>query len=189
MPDIPVAGGGGSGACDPDMEAPLARLEEDSRDVKAALRRLEPMVERLARLEPMVERLVTLFEATLPHLATKVEVANLRMEMQQGFNAQRAETNERFSSLHVEMNERFNGMQLEMKERFGEARLEIARTESNLYNEISNGDSRLRNDIANLRTGLRVGLMDKPSETYLRGVIGVLIAAYAAGLAGLAVLR
>jgi hypothetical protein len=35
----------------------------------------------------------------------------------------------------------------------------------------------------------RVGLMEKPSKTHLWGIIGVLIAAYATGLAGLAVLR
>jgi hypothetical protein len=58
-----------------------------------------------------------------------------------------------------------------------------------LYNEISNGDNRLRNDISDLRTELRVGLMEKPSKTYLWSVIGVLIAAYAAGLAGIAALR
>ncbi len=206
MPDIPVAGGG-PGAYDPDMEARLTRLEEDSREVKATLTRLddrmarlEPMVERLARLEPMVERLVTLFETTLPHLAAKAEVADLRTEMHDqysglraemhtGFNEQREATKERFNRLQTEMSERFGGLQIEMNERFGGVRLEIARTESNLYNEISNGDNRLHNDIADLRTELRVGLMEKPSKIYLWSVIGVLVAAYAAGLAGVAVLR
>ena len=158
MPNIPVAGGG-PGAYDPDMEARLARLEEDSREVKAVLARLddrmgrlepmverltrlepmverltrlepmverltrlEPMVERLTRLEPMVERLVTVFEATLPHLATKAEVAELRTEMHQGFNEQRSETNERFNGLQIEMNNRFG----EFSERLGDVRLEIA---------------------------------------------------------------
>jgi septal ring factor EnvC (AmiA/AmiB activator) len=195
MPDIPIAGGG-PGAYDPDMEARLARLEEDSREVKAVLARLddrmgrlEPMVERLSRLEPMVERLVSMFEATLPHLATKAEVAELRTEMHQGFNAQRSETNERFNGLQLEMNNRLGGLQIEFSERLGNVRLEIAHTDSNLYNEISNTNSRLRNDIAELRTELRVGLMDKPSKTYLWGIIGVLIAAYATGLAGIALLR
>ena len=65
MPDIPVAGGGGS-PYNPDMEARLSRLEEDMRDVKATNTRLEAAVIR-------IEAMLT---ATLPHLATKAELAD-----------------------------------------------------------------------------------------------------------------
>ncbi|MBV8614952.1 MAG: hypothetical protein JOY66_14485 [Acetobacteraceae bacterium] len=78
------------------------RLEEDMRDVKATL----------VRLEPMIVRIDATLTATLPHLATKAELADLRSE-----------------------------------------------------------------------------LADKPGKAYLWGMLAVLIAAYAAGLAGLAVLR
>jgi hypothetical protein len=65
MPDVPVAGGGGS-PYNPDMEARLSRLEEDMREVKATNTRLEAAVIR-------IEAMLT---ATLPHLATKAELAD-----------------------------------------------------------------------------------------------------------------
>jgi hypothetical protein len=75
----------------------LDHLEEDVRDIKATLARLEPMIIRI--------------DTTLPHLATKAELAEVRTE-----------------------------------------------------------------------------LADKPGKTYLATAIGVLLVAYAAGLAGLAAL-
>jgi len=49
------------------LEGRLDRLEEDVREIKATLVRLEPMINRI--------------DATLPFLATKVELANLRTEV------------------------------------------------------------------------------------------------------------
>lgn len=191
MPDIPVAGSD-PGAYDPHMEERLARLEDDSREVKASLWRLEPMVERLSRLEPMVERLVGLVEATLPHLATKAELADLRTDM-----------HDRYTSLRIEMNERFN----QVDARLAENAAALSRTESNLRNEITAGDTRLHNEIvavgARLHDEIVVGdgklhneivevrlqLMDKPSKSYMWGVLGVLIATFALALAGVAVIH
>ena len=82
-----------------------------------------------------------------------------------------------------------NQLRADMDERFNNARVEAMRSEANLYNKISAGDTRLHNEISDLRTEMRVSLMEKPSKTYLWSTIGVLIAAYAAGLAGLAALR
>jgi len=96
MPDTPID------RPEKDLEPRVVRLEEDMRDVKATL----------VRLEPMIVRIDATLTATLPHLATKAELADLRSE-----------------------------------------------------------------------------LADKPGKAYLWGVLAVLIAAYAAGLAGLAVLR
>jgi hypothetical protein len=87
-------------------ELRVERVEEDIRDIKAALTRLEPLITRID------ERLNT----ELPHLATKAELADLRAE-------------------------------------------------------------------------LLTQLADKPGKIYLRTVFGALIVAYAAGLAGLAVLK
>jgi hypothetical protein len=64
MPDIPVAGQGG-GPYDPGMEARISRLEADMRDVKSAV----------ARLEATTIRIEAMLAATLPHLATKAELA------------------------------------------------------------------------------------------------------------------
>jgi len=44
-------------------------------------------------------------------------------------------------------------------------------------------------ELAVLGSDLRAELADKPSKTYMWGVLGVLILAYAAGLAALAVIR
>ena len=56
---------------DPRMEARVARPEEDMREVKVILARTEPMIIRI--------------DATMPHLATKAELAdlggNLRAEL------------------------------------------------------------------------------------------------------------
>ena len=87
---------------DPGMEARVGRLEEDMSEVKATLRRLEPMIVRI--------------DAIVPHLATKAELEALRGEM-------------------------------------------------------------------------RAGFADKPSRGYLWGILGALIAAYACGLAALAILK
>jgi len=64
MPDIPVETQGG-GAYDPAMEARISRLEEDMRDVKSAV----------ARLETTTIEIKAMLAATLPHLATKAELA------------------------------------------------------------------------------------------------------------------
>ena len=64
MPDIPVAGPAG-GPYDRGMEARITRLEEDMRDVKSAV----------ARLEATTIEIKAMLAATLPHLATKAELA------------------------------------------------------------------------------------------------------------------
>jgi hypothetical protein len=52
---------------DPGMEMPVSRPEEDMRDVKASV----------ARLEATTVRIESMLAATLPHLATKAEIAVL----------------------------------------------------------------------------------------------------------------
>ena len=64
MPAIPVAGQTG-GPCDRGMEAQIIRLEEDMRDVKSAI----------GRLEATTIEIKAMLAATLPHLATKAELA------------------------------------------------------------------------------------------------------------------
>ena len=64
MPDIPVAGQTG-GPYDRGMESQITRLEEDMRDVKSAM----------ARLEATTIGIKAMLAATLPHLATKAELA------------------------------------------------------------------------------------------------------------------
>jgi hypothetical protein len=94
MPDTPVAQRGG-GHYDPVMEIRVSRLEEDMRDMKSSM----------TRLEMTTVRIETMLAATLPYLATKADLA------------------------------------------------------------------------------------EKPSKTYMWGVLAVLLTAYACGLAGLAILK
>jgi hypothetical protein len=53
------------------MEERVAGLEEDMRDVKSVL----------SRLEPMIVRIDATLISTLPHLATKAHVADLRSDV------------------------------------------------------------------------------------------------------------
>ena len=123
MPDGPVEGAG-PGRYDPRMEARVARLEDDMREVKAILGQMLPMIIRI--------------DATLPHLATKAELTQVRSELS----------------------------------------AEIAQVRSDLGSEI-----------AQVRSDLNSGLADKPGKVYLWAVLAVLLAAYAAGLAAVALIR
>jgi hypothetical protein len=58
-------------------EARTEHLEEDVREIKAAIVRLEPLINRI--------------DAVLPHLATKEELADLRGEVRTGFADLRGE--------------------------------------------------------------------------------------------------
>lgn len=135
MPDTPLADRDGGPY---DLERRVMRLEEDGRLVTAAISTLETKVDRLEtkvdrletgfqRLELGFARLEAVLTATLPHLATRAELAATRADVQ---------------NLRVE----------------------------------------LKGDIA-------AGLADKPGKTYMWGILAVLLAAYACGLAGLAVLK
>jgi hypothetical protein len=61
------------------MEARVSRLEQGIRDVQSAVGRLETttgkLEERMARVELAVARIEAMLSATLPHLATKAEIA------------------------------------------------------------------------------------------------------------------
>jgi hypothetical protein len=112
MPDTPIEQQRGD-PYHPDLGVRVSRLEDDVHDMKATM----------SRLEVMVAEIKATLEATLPHLATKAELADMRSEL----------------------------------------KVEIAL---------------LRNELA-----------DKPSKTYMWGVLTALLAAYACGLAALAVLK
>jgi hypothetical protein len=66
MPDTPVAPHHG-GPYDPLMEARASRLEEDIREVRTTQSRMEAAIIRI--------------EATLPHLATKADLAQLEVKL------------------------------------------------------------------------------------------------------------
>jgi hypothetical protein len=104
MPDTPVADRDG-GPYDPSVERRVTRLEEDGRQVNAAIAGLEMKVDRLEtevdRIETVVDRLdgavqrlelgfvrlETMLAATLPHLATKAELAATRADLRTNSSA------------------------------------------------------------------------------------------------------
>ncbi len=77
MPDTPVAPPE-RGPYDPSVEKRLSRLEEDVRDLKAIAASMDA---RFGRVEQTLVELKTLFTATLPHLATKADLADVRTEL------------------------------------------------------------------------------------------------------------
>ena len=120
----------------------------------------------LGQMMPMLIRIDATLTATLPHLATKADVETLRSEMRSEIakvNSEIAKTNGAISELRGEMHS------------------EIGRTN----NEIGG----LRGEMHSELGKLRADLADKPGKAYLWGILATLIATYAAGLAGLALLH
>jgi hypothetical protein len=71
MPDTPVAPREG-GPYDPRMEARVSRLEEDMREEKGAR----------SRMEAAIIRIEATLAATLPHLATKADLAQVEARLE-----------------------------------------------------------------------------------------------------------
>lgn len=70
MPDTPVERTGRE-PYDPGLEPRVSRLEDDVNDMRATL----------SRLEISVAEIKAMLTATLPHLATKAELVELRAEV------------------------------------------------------------------------------------------------------------
>ncbi len=113
MPDTPVAPRDG-GPYDPLMEARVSRLEEDMREVKATL----------PRMEAAIVRIETMLSTTLPHLATKADLADLRTEMKADCAGLRAETKADYGGLRTEMKTNYGDLKTELKSDI--ARLDVS---------------------------------------------------------------
>ena len=87
--DHPNVEGGEGGPNHPVMEARVSRLEEDMRDVRATLSRLEPMIVRI--------------DATMPHLARRSDLADLRTELKGDVSELRTEMVTEFGKVRVEL--------------------------------------------------------------------------------------
>jgi hypothetical protein len=72
MPDSPLDKHF-SGPYDPGMEQRVARLEDDMREMKASVVRLEASVHDVRQSTARIE---AMFAATVPHLATKADLAD-----------------------------------------------------------------------------------------------------------------
>jgi chromosome segregation ATPase len=100
MPDTPIAMPE-RGPYDPSVEQRFSRLEEDVRDLKAIAvsidgrfanfdarftnleSRFDRFEARTTRVEEALIELKTMFAATLPHLATKADLADVRTELKE----------------------------------------------------------------------------------------------------------
>jgi hypothetical protein len=116
---------------DPPMEDRAARLEEDMRDVKSVLPRLEPII-----------RIDATLTATLPNLATKAELAELRTEV-----------TKEIEDLRVGLTK------------------EIADVRTELRKEIMDVRTDLGKEIADLRNEMTDRFADVPTKTYLWGIL------------------
>ena len=81
--------GGDGGSQDPVMDARVTRLEDDMRDVRAILARLEPMIVRI--------------DATMPFLAKASDLSDLRTELKGDMASLRTELKGDMASLRTEL--------------------------------------------------------------------------------------
>jgi SMC interacting uncharacterized protein involved in chromosome segregation len=172
------------------MEDRVARLEGDMQDVKSVL----------SRLEPMIVRIDATLTATLPNLATKAEVADMRSDLTREISDLRTEMTADISGLRTEMTAEISGLRTEMTADISGLRAEVSRDISGLRNdnislradittEIGGLRVEMTKEIGALRTEMIARFADVPTKTYLWGILGVLITAYGSGLAALAILK
>ena len=177
---------------DAQMEALVSRLESDMGDVRSILGQMMPM---LVRVESMLT-------STLPHLATKSEVADLRVEMHTGLGHMRSEIGSvrgeigglrgEVNALRGEMHREIGDLRGEMHREIGELCGEMNREIGKVRVEFGDLRGEVNREIGSVRSeigSLRADLADKPGKVYLWGVLTAMVAAYAAGLAALAVLK
>jgi ribosomal protein L29 len=211
MPDIPIADAGDDGYAHP-MEERVSKVEADIRDIKSSIFDMREIIIRMdAKLD-----------ATLPHLATKAEFADLRTEMATGFSNLRtemvsgdaalrhemmdqnaalrteiaansaallAEMAASSAALRKEMADNSAELRKEMADNSTELRKEIADVSATLRAEMADTSATLRAEMAALRVEMVAGFAEKPSKTYMWGILAVLLTAYGCGLAGLAILK
>jgi hypothetical protein len=148
------------------MEARVSRLEEDMRAVKVTL----------PRMEASIIRIETMLAATLPHLATKADLAELRTEMKADYASLRTEMKAENAGLRGEMAD----LRTETKAGYASLRTETKEGDASLKAEMADLKTELKSDIARLE----VALADKPGRTYRWAVLAMLLTAYACGLVG-----
>jgi transcriptional antiterminator len=105
------------------MEDRVTRLEDDMRDVKSVL----------SRLEPMIIRIDATLTSTLPHLVIKADLAELRIET-------RTEISTLSTDLRAEMFDLSTGL-----------RAEMATASAAIRTEMSDLSTGLRAEMAGLR--------------------------------------
>jgi hypothetical protein len=139
------------------MEDRVARLEVDMQDVKSVL----------SRLEPMIVRIDATLTATLPSLATKAELTDMRSDLAKDIS----------------------GLRIEISQEISDLRTGVSKDVSDLRTDGTGVRAEMIKEISGFRAEMIAKFADVPTKTYLWGILGVLITAYGSGLAALAVLR
>ena len=156
---------------DPWMDARVTRLEDDMGEIKATLRRLEPMIVRL--------------DAVVPHLATKAdltsEISAVRTDLTREIAAVRTDLTSEIAGVRTEI-----GMvRKELTAEIGVVRKEVTMEIGAVRKDLSTDIRALQSDVSNIM----VELADKPSRTYMWVIVTAMVTAFGCGLAGLAILK
>jgi hypothetical protein len=118
MPDTPIAATDPTPS-DPRLEARVTRLETDVGDMKSVL----------GQLVPMLVRIETMLSSTLPHLATKAELADLRTEMHTEIGGLRSELHTEIAGVRGEVGD----LRAEMHTEIGSLRADLADKPGKVY--------------------------------------------------------
>ena len=183
MPDTPVERQGPP-AYDPNQEARISRLEGDVQDVKTTL----------AQLVPTLARIDSMLTATLPHLATKAELAELRNHVNASVNDTRRHVDATGHDLGSRIDAGLADMRKYVDAGLNETRRHTDDSLNALRAHLDSRSTEFKSDTAAILATLahmatKAELAEKPGKAYLWGVVASLVAAYAAGLAALAVLH
>jgi len=157
---------------DPPMEERVARLEEDMRDVKSVL----------SRLEPMIIRIDATLTATLPNLVTKAELAELRIDVTKEIGDVRTGLTKEITDVRTDLGQEIANVRTDLGREVADLRIDLGKEVEDLRTDLGQ-------KITDLRTEMIARFADVPTKTYLWGILGALITAYGAGLAALAVIR
>jgi hypothetical protein len=163
MPDTPVEPKNDD-PYHPDLRVRVSRLEDDVHDVKATM----------GQLVLLVTEMKATLDATLPHLATKAELADMRTEMKADM-----------AQFSQEMKADMAQLRQDVTAEVSDHRLETAAE----FAAVRQATSELRVVMTSEFAAFRAGLAEKPSKTYMWGVLTALLTAYACGLAALAILK
>jgi septal ring factor EnvC (AmiA/AmiB activator) len=142
-----------------ELEFRVSRLEQDMGDVKSIL----------GQMLPMLVRIDATLTTTLPHLATKAELQSAISGVESKIGG---------------VESKIGGVE----SKIGGVESKISGVESKISG-VESKISGVESKISEMRAEMRAELADKPGKTYIWMVLGVLIMAYTAGLAGLAVLK
>ncbi len=147
----------------PDMEFRVGRLEQDMGDVKSIL----------GQMLPLIVRIDATLTAALPHLATKAELQSAFGMLDGKIGALDGKVGTLIGAQDGKIGA-LDGKIGALDGKIGALDGKIGDLRAEMHSEFGK---------------LRAELAEKPSKTYLWMVLGVLVMAYAAGLAGLAVLK